>query len=65
MNEAEFIIRRIVKAAKSWVDSEYQRKLDSNIRPLVVELHRDGQQALIKHLIETFIERKEDESGKN
>lgn len=62
MNEAEFIIRRIIKESESWIASDYQRKKELGIRPLVAELHKDGQKALLNHLIETFTEGKQNES---
>lgn len=62
MNEAEFIVRRIVKEANDWSKAQYEEKKDA---PTGTSLYyankRAAQVELIQHLIDTFTEREEND----
>lgn len=55
MNEAEFIVRRIIKEANAWSLAELESKQDAPVGTTRYYLNRRAAQVdLINHLIKTF-----------
>lgn len=62
MNEAEFIVRRIVKEADAWSKAQYEEKKDAPTgTALFYANKRAAQVDLIQHIIDTFMERENDD----
>jgi hypothetical protein len=58
MNEAEFIVRRILKEAESWSLAEYEEKTKSVGTALYYQNQRMAQILLINYLTKQFTEEK-------
>lgn len=63
MNEAEFIVRRIIKEANNWSKAQFEEKQNAPVGSAIYYRNkRMAQVELIDHLIETFTEGEKDES---
>lgn len=64
MNEAEFIVRRIIKEADNWSRAVFEEsKTKNHGTQAYYRTKRMAQVELIDHLIETFTEGKPNESN--